>query len=63
MEINDLRSKTISQLDQIALDIKGDVAGLWIKKNQLDNKKTLKKRRKDLARVLTIISEKEVLAS
>jgi|YNPMSStandDraft_1061717.scaffolds.fasta_scaffold34878_4 ribosomal protein L29 len=61
MKAKDLRSKTILELSKMADDLRKKISQLMIEKslNKLKNPSMLKLLKKDLARTLTIINEKQ----
>jgi ribosomal protein L29 len=61
MKAKDLRSKTIVELSKMADDLRKKISQLMIEKslNKLKNPSMLKLLKKDLARTLTIINEKQ----
>jgi ribosomal protein L29 len=61
--IQDLRSKTITELKKMAMEVKMEIvrAKMEIKTAKIKNVKTVRNKRNNLARILTIINEKKLL--
>jgi large subunit ribosomal protein L29 len=62
MKANDIREKTGLELDKELIDLKKELFKLRFQMatNQLDNPMKLKSVRKDIARVKTVIREREI---
>lgn len=60
MKTSELRSKTISELQRLAKDLRAKINQLITEKsfNRLKNTNLIKLHKKDLARVLTVLREK-----
>ena len=61
MEVKELRQKTIKELKQTAFDFRKELAVLQLRRQSVDDKTVWRKKRKELARVLTVLGEKKVL--
>lgn len=63
-EFNQVKGLSIKELVDKAKQIKKEIAGLTLDKNmnKLKDLKSIFKKKKDLARVLTVIRQKELLA-
>ncbi|MDD7401650.1 MAG: 50S ribosomal protein L29 [Eubacteriales bacterium] len=62
MKAKDLRNKSVAELDQELLDLKEELFKLRFQHatNQLDNPLQLKSVKRDIARVKTVIKEREI---
>ena len=62
-KVDELRQKTIGELQKEAAEIRHELAKLRFDHalGQLKDTSLLKKRKKDLARILTVIRQKEIL--
>lgn len=62
MKAKDLRNKSVVELDQELLDLKEELFKLRFQHatNQLDNPLQLKSVKRDIARVKTVIKEREI---
>ena len=64
MKAKDLKEKTIDELEKSLLEVKKNLFSLKFQKasGQLDNPMTISNLKKDIARINTIIREKEIQA-
>ncbi len=62
MKAKDLRNKSVAELDQELLDLKEELFKLRFQHatNQLDNPLQLKSVKRDIARVKTVLKEREI---
>ena len=62
MKIAELRDKNVAELNQLLKDLKDELFNLRFQHaiNQLDNPMRINSVKKDIARVMTIIREKEL---
>jgi len=64
MGVKDLREKSIEELHQLIKDLRRELAsGVINEKARSEDSTYLRKKRKDLARALTVLGEKKILES